>query len=95
MTREDFEIQLHIRLDDLTCNVNNEYVSRAAAKDERDFAYESILNLIDNYYISNKACENCKYWNVNEECKLLVYDDDRCMTTSPSFSCSQWESKDD
>jgi hypothetical protein len=44
--------------------------------------------------IDNRLCNNCKYWNENEECKLLVYDDDRCMITSPSFSCNQWGSKD-
>jgi hypothetical protein len=52
--------------------------------------------------LEKSTCESCKYWNGNEECELLVYNywvndfcDDRCMITSPSFSCNKWESKDD
>ena len=48
--------------------------------------------------VESRTCNSCRYWNGNEECELLVYDywvndfcEDRCMITSPTFSCNKWE----
>ena len=50
MTKEDFETQLYIRLDDLACNVNDEYCSSAQRKQETQNCYDSAMALIEKYF---------------------------------------------
>ena len=50
MTKEDFETQLYICLDDLACNVNDEYCSPATHQQETQYCYESAMALIEEYF---------------------------------------------
>ena len=50
MTKEDFETQLYIRLDDLACNVNTAWCSVALREQEIQDCYDSIKILIKDYF---------------------------------------------
>jgi hypothetical protein len=98
MTREEAKAIVFNDLEPYVLNhieleIDSKYIHRKA-----------VINFVDEIYndFESRTCENCKHWNGNEECELLVYDycindycDDRCITTSPSFSCNKWEDKNE